>query len=266
MTSMTDKLQKLIAMERSARQIGNVAEAEAFAAKVAELLFKHNLSMSDVEVKEQEQNEPIEREYVRGKKGRCVWMEMLAGAVATSCFCRWMIVQSTSTQIFVGRTSDRQAAASLFAHLVGCATSMCNSEKRKIRDINPYVDNYERAVWARDWGKSFLLGFAMAVSKRLTDQRRDLAAESQSGAALVLRKDAAIAQWFAQQKTRSARSFYSHSRRRGIRGRTARRELRQSQGAHSPTRMNDTLKDGAPSAPSEELAMPGDAHRSDERL
>ena len=54
MTSLTEKLQKLIAHEKSARATGNLQEAEAFAAKIAELLFRHNLSMSDVEIKQQE--------------------------------------------------------------------------------------------------------------------------------------------------------------------------------------------------------------------
>jgi len=145
MTAVTERLQKLIAMEQSARKIGNIAEAEAFAAKVAELLFRHNLSMSDIEIKEQEQNEPIDREYVAGNKGRSPWMEILAKAVATACFCKHMIIGKTSTQIFVGRTSDRQAAASLYKHLIGCAVSMCNVEKRKLRDRNPMIDTYERA-------------------------------------------------------------------------------------------------------------------------
>jgi hypothetical protein len=64
MPKMTELLQKLIAHEQSARAIGNTAEAEAFAMKIADLMFRHNLSMSDVEIKQQEQDEPIDREIV----------------------------------------------------------------------------------------------------------------------------------------------------------------------------------------------------------
>jgi len=192
MTSLTEKLQKLIAHEKSARAIGNVEEAEAFAAKVAEILFKHNLSMSDVEVKEQEQTEPIGRECVQGNKGRTVWMEILASAVAKSCFCRWSIIKSTSTQIFIGRTSDREAAAALYGHLLGCATRMCNGQKRELRERNPYKDAYERAVWARKWGQDFLAGFAGAVAQRLGAQQKQLEASSSSATALVLRKNKAL--------------------------------------------------------------------------
>lgn len=207
MTPIMDRLQKLIAHEKSARSIGNIEEAEAFAAKVAELLFKHNLSMSDVEIKEQELNEPIAREYVQGKAGRAVWMEILASAVATSCFCRHLIIGKTSTQIFVGRTSDRQAAAALFRHLVGCAVSMCNMEKRNLRDRNPFLDARERQKYAHEFGRSYLLGFASAVSRRLEAERRQLEAATQGGTALVLRKNVALDKWWGEQKFKDSRGL-----------------------------------------------------------
>lgn len=47
-----EKLRKLIAMEQSARSIGSLAEAEAFASKVQELLSKHKLEMSEIELDE----------------------------------------------------------------------------------------------------------------------------------------------------------------------------------------------------------------------
>jgi hypothetical protein len=197
-SSITERLQKLIAHERSARDIGNIAEAEAFAAKVAELLFKHNMSMSDVEIKQQEQNEDIDRERVVMGGSRAAWMEILADAVAKACFCRHMIVLGTSMQIFVGRTSDREAAGALFRHLAGCATSICNREKRSQRERNPYHDARRRQRWAHEWGKSFLLGFAMVVAQRLKAQRQELAA-SNEGTALVLRKDLALQKWWDDQ-------------------------------------------------------------------
>ena len=205
MTSLTEKLQKLIAHEKSARAIGNLQEAEAFAAKIAELLFRHNLSMSDVEIKQQERDEPIARERVSMGGKRAAWMEILASAVSTACFCKWLIVPGGDTQVFVGRTSDREAAASMYRHLVGCATSICNMEKRSLRDRNPYTDLRQRQQWAAEWGKSFLLGFSTTVATRLRATRQQLTNES-GGTALVLRKDAALQQWWAQQ------NFKGHAR------------------------------------------------------
>lgn len=75
-----EKLRKLIAMEQSARSIGSLAEAEAFASKVQELLSKHKLEMSEIELDEQEESDPIDWEEVRTdeagfktKRGRAAW-------------------------------------------------------------------------------------------------------------------------------------------------------------------------------------------------
>lgn len=51
------KIQKLLTHERSAREIGSTAEADAFAAKASELLRKYKLSMSDVELAKQRELE-----------------------------------------------------------------------------------------------------------------------------------------------------------------------------------------------------------------
>ncbi len=48
------KLSKLIAKEESARELGNQAEAEAFASKVQELLFQYELDLGDIKDREAE--------------------------------------------------------------------------------------------------------------------------------------------------------------------------------------------------------------------
>ena len=47
--NLIEKIQKLMAKAESAKNMGSTAEAEVFAAKVNEMLMKHNLSMMDVE-------------------------------------------------------------------------------------------------------------------------------------------------------------------------------------------------------------------------
>jgi len=47
--AMMTTLRKLITHEKSARSIGSIEEAESFAAKIQELMFKHKLAMTDVE-------------------------------------------------------------------------------------------------------------------------------------------------------------------------------------------------------------------------
>ena len=53
-----NKLQKLLALQDSAKAIGSAAEAETVAAKINELLLLHNLSLSEL----RESQKPEERE------------------------------------------------------------------------------------------------------------------------------------------------------------------------------------------------------------
>jgi hypothetical protein len=207
MSSITEKLAKLIAMEKSARSIGNLAEAEAFAGKVAQLLFQHNLQLSEIEIAEQERDEPIERERIDilGKRRRAAWLEELASAVAQACFCRQLIVPGTTIQVFVGRTSDRQSAIALFSHLAGIAQSMCNKEARNAKSDNPHVGamswyaQTDARLWGREWRQSWLRGFVDAIGRRLRAEVKQLDATS-TGAALVLRKDAALQQYMKDRQ------------------------------------------------------------------
>jgi hypothetical protein len=61
---LIDRLQKLIAHERSSRDIGNTAEAEAFAVKIQTMLTQHKLTMSDVEFEAQDATDPIGHDEV----------------------------------------------------------------------------------------------------------------------------------------------------------------------------------------------------------
>ena len=56
---MIDRIQKLLAHADSAKKLGNEEEAQAFAAKVNELLLKHKLSMSSVEVAAQDADDAM---------------------------------------------------------------------------------------------------------------------------------------------------------------------------------------------------------------
>ena len=206
---MVEKLQKLIAMERSARTIGNLAEAEAFASKIQELLFEHGLSMSEVEIQEQEKDEQVDRAFVRDivSGGRCAWLETLSGAVASSCFCRRHVVPGRSAQVFIGRTSDREAAVTLLQMLSSTALDLARkAAKEKVFDRAMYYED-EIPRERSNFRKSFLHGFADAIDSRLNVGRHQLEGV-EGGSALVLRKDAAI-QEFIGDKVKVARSTFS---------------------------------------------------------
>lgn len=52
--SVMELLAKLMRHEQSAREVGSLAEAEAFASKVQAMLTKHKLEMSEIKFEERE--------------------------------------------------------------------------------------------------------------------------------------------------------------------------------------------------------------------
>ena len=216
MANIIELLQKLINHEHSARDIGNIAEAQAFATKIQTLLTEHKLSMSEVEYQEQETVDPVGHEYVGAdqvgiKDGRFeYWLGCLAAAVADNFFSHTLRTVGGGRSIkFVGRNSDRAAAVEMYGHLVRTATALCEKEFQQYkaqRQVKPQVSNRrwragelsaaEKAAQSRIWKNSFLTGFANAISVRMYSTRRRLEASASTQAAgLILRNQYAVDQY-----------------------------------------------------------------------
>ena len=197
-----DKLRKLIAMERSAREIGSLAEAEAFASKIQEFLSKANLEMSEVELNLQEESDPIDWEYVktddagfRTIRTGVYWQLMLANGIAKANSCRMIKASRSNNVIFAGRKSDRELCKILFIYLLELAKDMNeraakNYKKDTLKrvqqeyggtDISP--DNLRRLQ--REYKQSWYLGFAETVSKRFIEKWEEMKAQYAQSAAIV---------------------------------------------------------------------------------
>ena len=198
---MIEKLQKLITHERSARKIGSIAEAESFAAKIQELLFASKLSMSEVEIGCEEQENPVEQQTVAGFKDR--WTGLLAVAVAEASFCKCLRSRQGGGLIFIGRETDRQTTVSMFHHLVALGRSICGTELSRYKQTEQYlIESSYRPGFARAWRMSFLYGYATALATRLSSERKALAAKAQSnrlGLLYIARSEAAIDAYIAQE-------------------------------------------------------------------
>jgi hypothetical protein len=181
--NIIDKLQKMLNHERSARSIGNTHEAEAFAAKIADMLFTHKLSMSEVEMEQEERNEPVSSERVEGFKAP--WAEVLASGVSQASFCK--VLSGHKSYIFIGRPSDRSTAISMYRYLATLGKSICDAELAKYKDSEEFA--YELAFSpriGRTWSVSFLRGYANAIYYRLIAERKNLTSQAQSsGTSLV---------------------------------------------------------------------------------
>jgi hypothetical protein len=184
---IVEKLRKLVEHERSARGIGNLEEATAFAAKVQDLLLRHKLEMSDVEYRAEEEDEPVLKEFIPAEEWTRVshtlrlqsWIGILVATVAKANFCE--AVRSGKGIYLVGRQSDREASKLLFKYLYEIALEVAPLEAqaymrthRFLRDA--LLSRQSGAVLKRTFQSGWKLGYASALHKRLEANRGQLLA------------------------------------------------------------------------------------------
>jgi len=185
MNKTVELLQKLINHEKSARSIGNTAEAEAFASRIQQLLLKHKLDMTDIEFAEEEKNEPIAQDFIReheltdeqeSGKRRNSWVGILLMATAEANFCQVVSAARDNAYHLIGRASDKQIARQLFKYLYDAALEVVQSELSVYRASNEYASQVRifgksPASACKTFVSGFKIGFASAIYERLTHER-----------------------------------------------------------------------------------------------
>ncbi len=161
------------------------AQIEAALAKVAELLHKHGLAMSDVEAYRAESEIVIrygsyhrkadhQGTLVGGKHSE--WFLSLGEAVAYANYCRGLY--STQSVSFVGRPQDVEMAAymfdQLFDRLVALSGVAMEGHKNALR-LKGFANPYH--AWGHEhprlWRRRWLEGCALGLSLVLCKPRRD---------------------------------------------------------------------------------------------
>lgn len=216
MSKVLDLLNKLIQHQKSAEAIGSVAEAQAFAAKIQELMDVHKIEMSDVDFHVREVEEPFgfseysgPEAYSGGAGKRQLWTQRLATAVADANECD-IILGSGNRFSFAGRTSNRELCVVVFKYLFELAVEM--ADKAVIRDKDQQQYEFQEWYakygykdigagyrhWMKNYRKSWLNGFATSVQSRLRESTKARnAAATATGAMVHIRKDdIALRNWF----------------------------------------------------------------------
>lgn len=225
-TLIIDKLAKMLRHKESAEQIGSIAEAEAFATRIQELLDKHKLEMSDIQFVELETSEPIEHECVRPddlgikqESKRIEWQEDLASAIAHANDCRTLINNYGNWSYFVGRKSDREICVSLlkyFTRLIvemsdRAASAAKDTEREKLKAQMSWYTGADLRWHMRDYRVSFCEGMSNAIQHRLRERRRlrekELEKQKQESTALIhLRNTAEAVDSFINDKFKESKS------------------------------------------------------------
>lgn len=164
-----ERIQKLHAKAESAKEIGSLHEAEAFAEGVQRMLLKYKLDLSVLDLDTLNIREPQGTTSIifgKPKKRREPWLEALAGAVARHHGVAMFVMSGTNGQVFAGRKSDREVALFLIGKLVTVALTLADEHVRRVRQMGH--------TSVEDFRRSFLLGFADAIGRRLTQTQRDM--------------------------------------------------------------------------------------------
>lgn len=162
------------------------SEALAAAAKVAELLDRYDLSLSDVELREA----PCEQRAFETHRKKRVPLDACIGAIANFCDCRvWREKDAAgeTRYVFFGLRSDVEVAHYLTEMIDGAV----RSELGRYKTSKPYQRfRYNERHLANS---SFTFGMVISIAEKLNAMKvtRDAANET-SGRALVVLKSAVV--------------------------------------------------------------------------
>lgn len=182
------KLKKLIAHAESARAIGNTAEAAAFAERIQQLLSRHNLSMSEVELHEAEESAIGMEPVPQGIPSVDTWQRALLANLAAINGCH-TLEHRAGFQIVVGRRQDRDVVINLYQYFENLGRDLSETylNERQILSSGIFFASYPIHLLGSDNSRrnSFLLGFVAAICQRLQEINKKSVEESNNSAALV---------------------------------------------------------------------------------
>jgi hypothetical protein len=201
-----DKVIKLHAHAESAKALGNEEEAEAFAAKVQELLTAYKLSQSDLRDKSKVVEEPINVTKVRfdNRTGsRVAWSEHLAGIVCPAYYCKFFVLTGTNALGVIGQETDRQVCCFMLVTLARLIVKIANKENRAYRiricRTHPDGDPVTGKIPPECHGfkADFIAGFLKRLYERFQEEINPKTPNANTQAIVLVRRDtlARVDQW-----------------------------------------------------------------------
>lgn len=206
MNSLMQKIAKLQAKAESAKDIGNLAEAEAFATKVTSLMDEYKLTMTDIEFSVYVKDDPVDEQVIPGiffgqgiNKRRQGWIEQLAMAIAKANSCKIYVRDKSNAITFVGKSSDRHMAIYAFCVL---ASKLDTISRTELEEAKGRGEDTPR-VWRQSWLKGAVFG----IGQKLKKEKEEKYAGMSSSTSLV-RLDQGMKEvedwWKKQRKFRRA--------------------------------------------------------------
>lgn len=189
--SIKKKLEKLIRHRDSAKNLGNIQEAEAFALKIQELALKYGIEISKLNPNQQDDlNKVIVKtislsKHYRRHESRFVISMFHATAKGNMIFAIGSFDEQSID--YVGYEHNIDLAEYLADQLIPRLRELAR------RDFKKYAGNTKRNTYLRGW----YLGAVKAIKERLTETLKSHEANSQAGG-LIRRTELEIRQKAAE--------------------------------------------------------------------
>jgi len=177
---VTEKLKKLIRHETSARTIGNLAEAEAFAAKIQELLDKHNLSFSDFDV---ENAQSTVNKSSQGLLALNQWQRIFINNLAHINGCR-LVMRGVEITL-VGNEIDREIVFELYRYFRDLGKEFADTSLKQWKITPEYKRKRKKIHHSKLYKTSYLFGFVHALLCRFREQHEAAKRASSNQTALI---------------------------------------------------------------------------------
>lgn len=199
---ITDKVRKLLA---KAERASTSEEAEAFTAKAADLIYKHQIDEADLLAKGEQTTDRLGNTTVtlRGyAKQQAILLNQVASGFAVKAV-RTSTGAAENRMVLIGWESDLEAVQALYASL------WLQAQREASRE-------HKRHSWenGRTFRTSFYLGFSVEVGKRLAAQKYRTSNEREKtpGTEIALfNREQAVSTEFRRQYPRTGSASASYT-------------------------------------------------------
>lgn len=189
-----DKIKKLLKKSESAKDIGSIEEAEAFAAKVQELLAKYNLELSQINTDDEQYGDNVEHEYMKA------WHSNIGGndslhimrAIAQFNWCYVYAVGDMKDNKMVILGTPENIEVCKYIHSIVCRIFIDASRaeyKKYVKNEDYIFEGRLKPVTWDTFARAFMKGCAKGLKHKLKSERERFVENNENAYGLVRTND-----------------------------------------------------------------------------
>lgn len=155
---LIDKIRKLMALSQSP----NEHEAALAAARARDILDKYDLSLTEVEMNDEE---IVEHRVDTGTRNAPLWMGRLAVSVSKAFNCR--VFKIYGIMVFCGTKPDTQVSEYTYMFLFRTVKRLCKEHKASLERSGVWDAQFRGRPGSRTYMQSYALGVVNAIDEKL---------------------------------------------------------------------------------------------------